>query len=87
MTGHVVNYVLMHTLSGLSLKAEGQDFLPASMTWPFFHWKMEQKWNQKKIPSCLIPYLRDVLTQQIEILVTSLCYYTSKTVFFFFFIT
>lgn len=32
MTGHVVNNILIHTLSGLSLKAEGQDFLPRSMT-------------------------------------------------------
>ena len=43
------------------------------------------KVEPKTIPSCLIPYLRDVFTQQIEILVTSLCYYTSKTVFFFLF--
>ena len=38
----------------------------------YFYWKTEEKQDQKKIPSYLIPLLLVVFTRQLEILVTTL---------------
>ena len=62
--------------AGLSLRAVDGGFLPATMNVVpgYFHWKIRcwKKIEPKEIPSCLIPHLLVVFTQQIEILVTAL---------------
>ena len=59
-----------HVITGLSLRAGGQVFPPASMNVAsgYFYWKIKPK----EIPSCLIPHLLVVFTWQLEILVTTL---------------
>ena len=52
------------------IKSRGLGFPPATMnvTPGYFHRKIEPK----EIPSCLIPHILVVFTQQLEILVTAL---------------
>ena len=52
------------------IKSRGLGFPPATMNVPpgYFHRKIEPK----EIPSCLIPHILVVFTQQLEILVTAL---------------
>ena len=62
-------------LTGLSLRAGGREFPLATMNMApgDFHRKIgEIIMEPKEIPSCLIPRLLVVFTQQLEILVTSL---------------
>ena len=58
------------SLSGLSLRAGGRGFSPATkrVAPGYFYWKIEPK----EIPSRLIPRLLVVFTRQLEILVTTL---------------
>ena len=62
------------TSTGLSLRAEGRGFSPATkrVAPGYFYWKIEEKPKPKEIPSRLIPRLLVVFTQQLEILVTTL---------------
>ena len=55
--------------SGLSVRGRGQGLSPAAMNVSpgYFHSKIEEKF-----PSCFIPCLLVVFTQQLEILVTAL---------------
>ena len=62
-------------LSGLSLRAGGQRFSPATkrVVPGYFYWKIEPK----EIPNRLISLRLVVFTKQLEILGTTLCYYIS----------
>ena len=66
---------VLYQLTGLSLRAGGWGFPLAAMNMApgNFHGKIEEIiMEQKEIPSCLIPCLLVVFTQQLEILVTLL---------------
>ena len=58
-------------LAGLSLRGGGRGFPPATMK--VFPSYFQRKIEPKEIPSCLIPHLLVVFTQQLQILVTTLC--------------
>ena len=64
---------------GLSLRAGGWGFPSATMNVVpgYFHWKIEEK-EPIEVPSCLIPRLLVVFTQQLEILVTTLAVPNAK---------
>ena len=66
---------VLYQLTGLSLRAGGWGFTQGTMNMApgDFHRKIEEIiMEPKEIPSCLIPRLLVVFTQQLEILVTSL---------------
>ena len=70
-----INFILLvflYNVSGLSLRAGGRGFSPATkrVAPGYFYWKIEPK----EIPSRLIPRLLVVFTRQLEILVTTLMY-------------
>ena len=70
-----INFILLvflYNVSGLSLRAGGRGFSPATkrVAPGYFYWKIEPK----EIPSPLIPRLLVVFTRQLEILVTTLMY-------------
>ena len=67
---HYHDILNLSLISGLSLRAGGRGFSPATkrVAPGYFYWKIEPK----EIPSRLIPRLLVVFTRQLEILVTTL---------------
>ena len=72
--------LIMVWFAGLSLRAGGRGFPPATMSVVpgYFYWKIEEKLEPKETPSCLIPHLLVVFTQQLEILTTTLVWKISS---------
>ena len=65
--------ISLDSISGLSLRARGRGFSLATISVALgYFFGNRRKMEPKEIPSCLIPHLLAVFTQQLEVLVTSL---------------